>query len=254
MTQIDNVLELVVGVLGASDVIGAYPHGSAVLGGLRPRSDLDVLVVTTRATTEGERRAMTEGLLAISGRRRRHPEDRPVELTIVVQSEIRPWRYPPRGEYQYGEWLRADYEAGMTPAPTNTPDLAPLLTMVLRGARAFFGPPPAEILDPVPARDLRRAIVAGIPGLLDDLEGDEANVLLTFARIWATLTTGEIHSKGDAADWVIARLPAEHRPALDQARGVYLGTAEDDWAGRTEAVRAAVAVMTAAIDRISAEG
>ena len=150
MSQLDDVLDLVVDVLGRDVVLGAYPHGSAVLGQLRPRSDLDVLVLVKRPTTEAERRSITDGLLGVSGRRRRHPDDRPVELTIVVGSEMRPWRYPPRSDYQYGEWLRAEYVAGLTPGPLESPDLAPLLTMVLQGGRALFGPLPAEVFDPVP--------------------------------------------------------------------------------------------------------
>ncbi len=248
MSQLDDVLDLAVDVLGREDVIGAYPHGSAVLGVLRPRSDLDVLVLVERPTTEAERRSITDGLLAISGRRRRHPDDRPVELTIVVGSGVRPWRYPPRSDYQYGEWLRAEYAAGLTPGPIESPDLTPLLTMVLQGGRAIFGPLPAEVFDPVPASDLRRAIVEGIPGLLTDLEGDEANVLLTFTRIWTTLATGQIVSKDAAANWAIERLPAPNRPLIEQARDVYLGTCADDWDGQGDAVRAVVAVMTKAIE------
>ena len=248
MSQLDDVLDLVVDVLGRDDVIGAYPHGSAVLGQLRRRSDLDVLVLVGRPTTEAERRSITDGLLAISGQRRRHPEDRPVELTIVVRSDVRPWRYPPRSDYQYGEWLRAEYAAGLTPGPIESPDLAPLLTMVLQGGRAISGLLPAEVFDPVPASDLRRAIVEGIPGLLADLEGDEANVLLTFARIWRTLATGQIVSKDTAANWAIERLPAAEQPRIEQARDVYLGTAEDRWDGQGEAVFAVVTVMTNAIE------
>lgn len=45
--QIAEVLALVGEVLGP-DVLGAYLHGSAVLGGLRPRSDIDILVVSRR--------------------------------------------------------------------------------------------------------------------------------------------------------------------------------------------------------------
>lgn len=241
MSQLDDVLELVIEVLGREAILGAYPHGSAVLGRLRPHSDLDILVVLTRPTTEAERRAITDGLLGISGRGRRAPEDRSVELTMVVLDEVRPWRYPPMSEYLYGDWLRAEYERGVTPGPAQSPDLAPLLTMVLLGGRAIVGPPPAELLDAVPAEDLRRAVVAGIPGLLADLEGDEANVLLTFARIWSTLATGEIRAKDAAANWALERLPAEHRPTLERARDVYLGIADDDLAGNRSAVRAAVA-------------
>jgi hypothetical protein len=62
---------------------------------------------------------------------------RPVELTIVVEPEIRPWRYPPNFDFQCGEWLRREFESGdVEPWPTTTsPDLASLITMVLIGNR-----------------------------------------------------------------------------------------------------------------------
>ena len=52
--QVQSILQLVDDVLGG-DVLGAYLHGSAVLGGLRPTSDLDILVVLKRRTSAGER-------------------------------------------------------------------------------------------------------------------------------------------------------------------------------------------------------
>jgi streptomycin 3"-adenylyltransferase len=223
-----EVLRLIGEVLGAG-VIGAYAHGSAVLGRLQPLSDVDVLVVIRRRTTHAERRALVDGLLGISGPW--PPVDRrPVELTVVVQSDVRPWRYPPVMDLQFGEWLRAELERGRPldpPAPT--PDLAPVLTMVVAGNHPLVGPPPAEVLDPVPPDDLRRAMHDVVPGLLLDLEGDTRNVILTLARIWTTLVTGELCSKDAAADWALARLPDEHRAVLQHARAVYLGEADEDW-------------------------
>lgn len=251
MTQVDEIVRLVRHVLGA-DVIGAYLHGSAVLGEMRPRSDTDVLVVAQRRTTPDERRMLVEGLMAISGRGLPRGEPRPVELTIVVRSDVRPWRYPPRSEFQYGEWLRADYERGLVPAPSPaSPDLAPIITMVLNGDRPVFGPPPAEVLDPVPPDDLVRAITAGIPGLLEDLESDTANVVLTLARIWATVATGSIWSKDGAADWALARLSGEHRAVLVRARAIYLGEEEDDerWDDLRPHLRAHVDAVIAEIER-----
>ncbi|MFF8378047.1 nucleotidyltransferase domain-containing protein [Streptomyces sp. NPDC015661] len=61
-----HVVHLVREVLG-DDVLAACLHGSAVLGGLRPSSDVDVLVTVRRRTTEAERRALVESLLAVSG-------------------------------------------------------------------------------------------------------------------------------------------------------------------------------------------
>ncbi|MGW9211995.1 aminoglycoside adenylyltransferase family protein [Embleya sp. NPDC055664] len=251
----EGVVRLVRAVLG-DDVVGAYPHGSAVAGGLRPDSDLDVLVVVRRATTLGQRRALVDGLLEISGTRARGGPARPVELTVVVHDEVRPWRYPPRREFQYGEWLRDAYERGETPGPTVDPDLAPLLTMVSMGGVALLGPAPHEVLDPVPRRDLERAVVAGIPDLLDELESDTRNVLLTLARIWTTLATGAIESKDRAADWALGRLPVEHRAPLDRARAGYLGIERDRWDELRPRVRAHAAYVVAAIERLvaAAEG
>lgn len=229
MAQLDDIGAIVRDVLG-TDAIGAYLHGSAVLGELRPLSDTDVLVVSRRGMTADERRLLVDRLLDISGSRARCGAARPVELTVVVQSEVRPWRYPPRSEFQYGEWLRDEYERGDLPLQsTPSPDLAPLLAMVLLGNRPLFGPRPAEILDPVPQADLIRAIVASMPSLLEDLESDTRNVVLTLARIWATAATGTIRSKDVAADWVLPRLPEEHRAVLARARAIYLGEERERW-------------------------
>jgi streptomycin 3"-adenylyltransferase len=223
-----------------------------VLGGLRPASDVDVLVVSRRRMDEQARRALLGELLRISGSRNKV---RPVELTVVVQSEVRPWRYPPTGDFLYGEWLRADYEAGLVPQPEPMPDLALLITMTLTGDHPLTGPRPARVLDPVPWADLVRASVAGIPGLLDDLEGDTRNVLLTFARIWTTLATGRIRSKDSAAEWALARLPPEHRAPLEQARRLYLDCpySADDWSDALRArVRPHVDRVLTEIDRLLA--
>jgi predicted nucleotidyltransferase len=226
--QTDDIVRLVYDVLG-SDLVGAYLHGSAVLGGLRPASDIDVLVVARRRTTSEERRALVDRLLAVSGGGAGSADARPVELTVVAQSDVRPWRYPPRSEFQYGEWLRREFEQGIAPSPGASPDLALLITMALLGDRPLIGPPPAEVLDPVPRHDLLRAVVAGVPDLIADLEWDTRNVILTLARIWMTLATGEIGSKDAAADWSLARLPEEHRAVLAHARAVYLGDADERW-------------------------
>ena len=145
--QVRSILQLVDDVFGG-DVLGAYLHGSAVLGGLRPTSDLDILVVLRRRTSATERRAVVEGLLDVSGARARRGPARPIELSVVVQSDVRPWRYPPSQEFLYGEWLRDTYELGGAPQPEPTPDLSILITMVLQGDTVLVGPPPAAAAGP----------------------------------------------------------------------------------------------------------
>ncbi|MFD3998144.1 aminoglycoside adenylyltransferase family protein [Streptomyces sp. NPDC058548] len=247
--QAEHVVRLVRDVLG-SEVLAACLHGSAVLGGLRPGSDVDVLVTVRRRTTGAERRSLVEALLAVSGERAYEGPARPVELSVVVHSEVRPWRYPPVCEFLYGEWLRDGFEAGETPVPAPCPDLAPLITMARAGNAPLLGPPPAEVFDPVPEDDLRAAIVAGVPELLEDLDGDTRNVLLTLARVLSTLATGEIRSKDAAADWVLERLPAIHRPALAEARALYVAGEYGSWTERRPEVLALARYMTASVREV----
>jgi len=247
--QVEKIVRLTDAVLG-DDALGVYLHGSAVSGGLRPASDVDVLVVARRSLDEGARRTLLRGLLALSGSA---VGARPVELVVVVGSDVRPWRFPPTCDFLYGEWLRAEYAAGTVPQPEPMPDLALLIAMTLAGDRSLAGPPPARLLDPVPHADLVRASVAGVPGLLADLADDTRNVVLTFARIWTTLATGEIRAKDAAADWALARLPPEHRPVLEHARQLYLTShyAEERWSEELRArARPHVDHVRAEIERL----
>jgi predicted nucleotidyltransferase len=245
--QVARVIAVLDGVLGPA-VAGAWLHGSWVRGGLRPRSDLDLLAVVTRPTTRAERGALVAGLLAVSGRA---AGGRPVELTLVVRDAVCPWVYPPPLELQYGEWWRAELAAGEEPWASPSPDLAIVLAAAMEASEPLAGPPLSEVLVPVPATDLRRAVVDALPALARDLEGDEANVLLTYARIWVTLETGRILPKDEAAGWALGRLPPGARPALVHARGVYLGIAEDRWddaAATAGCARALLHVIAGAAD------
>ena len=249
--QLERVVALVDDVLGP-DVVGVYLHGSATLGGLRPRSDLDVLVVSARRTTHEEKRRLAGRLVEISGGSRTGWATRPLEITVVAQSDVRPWRYPPDMDFQYGEWLRDEHEGGrVEPSTRANPDLTVLLTMTLLANEPLIGPPPAEVLDPVPHDDLVLAMVDGIAALLADLDADTRNVLLTLARIWSTLATGTVCSKDAAADWALRRLPDEHRAVLERARAAYLGGAEDRWDDLRPRVRLHAEHIVREIGRLS---
>ena len=219
--QIDRAVTLVRDVLD-SDVVAVYLFGSAVLGGLRPESDLDILVVSKRRTTRAEKQRLVDALLAASGRRTQHGMWRRIELTIVVERDVKPWFFPPRFDFQYGDWLRSKFESGnLEPWPTTAnPDVATLITMVVLANTPLLGPPPTEVFDPVPKEDLLTAMLADVDRLRGDIDSDTRNVILTLARIWSTLETGIIRSKDAAADWVLERLPEAHRPVLARAREI----------------------------------
>ncbi len=253
--QVDRALALVRQILNA-EVVGAYLFGSAVQGGLRPESDLDILVVSKRPTTLGERECLVRALMAMSGRSTAEGTWRRVEVTIVVQSDITPWRYPPILDFQYGDWLRAEFEKGnYEPSPTPLrPDLALLITMVVAANMALVGPPPANVFDPVPQEDILSAMVSDIDRLRGDIDSDTRNVILTLARIWSTVATGVIRSKDAAANWVLERLPVAHHPVLVRAREAYLGSEAEGWDDLSGALAPCVDYMIAEIKRLATTG
>ena len=251
--QTARVLQLVKRILG-HDVLGAYQHGSAVLGGMQPTSDIDILVITGRLATLVEKRQLVDGLMAISAPFPPLGPERCVELTVVAQAQVQPWRYPPSFDLQYGEWLRKRFEHGDNlplQAAVNA-DLTILLTIVLLGDQPLFGPPPGQLLDPVLMEDCMKAMTDDIDGLMDEFEGDTRNILLTLARIWQTVVTGIIDRKDRAAAWAQERLPSEHQQLMARARAMYLGRRPDEWTDLGSEARACADYIISQIRREAA--
>ena len=237
--QAMQALKIVEELLGSS-IVGVYLFGSAVIGGLRINSDVDVLVVVNHSLPEVTRRKLIDRLMLISGKIGNTDSIRPLEITVINHSDIVPWLYPPKNEFIYGEWLRSEYEKGQIQEPTYDTDLAIVLAQVRKNSISLFGPDASDILDPVPISDIRRAIKESLPGLIEGIKGDERNVILTLARMWQTVSIGEISPKDVAAKWALSRLPKEYSTLLDLARKAYRGEYVDKWEGLDSEVTALI--------------
>ena len=122
--------------------------------------------------------------------------------------------------------------------------------MVLLADRPLFGPPPAEVFDAVPRDDYVRAMMSAVDDVLRGLDDDTRNMILTLARIWSSLATGDIRAKDDAAAWALERLPEEHRAVLARARTVYLGEEEERWDDLAPRLRPHADYVVAEIERL----
>lgn len=247
--QISQCLELLKSTLG-QDLLGVYLYGSAVTDGLKAYSDLDLFVISKREILGEERKKLVYELLKISGIYKKS-EKRPIELFIVVKSEVNPWVYPPSFDFQYGDWLREDFEGGnLEPCQSKEmPDLAILVTQLLLANKILFGAPVDELLVKVPYGDVLKATEEALDELMANIEDDTRNVLLTYARMWAMLMTEAIHSKAEAALWVLRKLPENCKPVMKKARAAYLGEEKDSWEGEEETVRACADYMKKEIEK-----
>jgi len=222
--QVSSVQAVLKSHLGGN-LRAIHLFGSAVDGGLKHGSDIDLMVSINDLLPEPVRRALMTDLLAHSAWPGNSDTLRALEVTVVALGEIVPWRYPPRREMQFGEWLREDVEAGRFEPALVDHDLAILITKLRRHSSALLGPLAAELFEEVPRSDFRRSLLDTIaqwneePDWLDE----ERNILLALARIWFSASTGDIVSKGVAAAWAAQRLPPTYRSLMERAAAAYLG-------------------------------
>jgi streptomycin 3"-adenylyltransferase len=226
--------------------------GSAVDGGLKLYSDIDLLVTMSGPLAEPVRHSLMMDLLAVSAWPGTSETYRALEVTVIVRGEVVPWRYPPMHELQFGEWLREQLLAGIIQAAVPDHDLAILLTKVRQHSVCFAGTPASELFAPVPKESFMRTLSDTTAQWNEesDWQGDERNVVLALARIWFSVSTGEIAPKDIAASWALEHLPDEYRPVLAVAQAAYLGTARDDLAERAKQVTSFVCYTKAMIERI----
>ncbi len=104
--QTDAACRLITRVTG--DTLRAiHLYGSAVAGGLKPNSDIDLLVTICQPLTEAQRATLMQELLALSsppGRRQKTRSGGHCRALFAAGSRC----FPPAREMQFGEWLRED--------------------------------------------------------------------------------------------------------------------------------------------------
>lgn len=226
--EVTQTVELLERCFG-DELLAVYLHGSAVSGGLRPNSDLDLLGVIARPMSADVRERLLADLLQISGRHPTRPGyPRPIELIVFRMADLSEPAYPARSEFVYGEWLRNAFETGEGTRSISDPEFTLILAQARKEAKSLVGPPAADLLPEVAPADVRRAIGDALPALIDGLQGDERNVILTLARMWRTLSIGDFVSKDVAAEWAAARLPVDSASVLAGARAAYLATCSKD--------------------------
>ena len=225
--QVNQVISIAETIL-QGQILGIYLYGSATMNGLRPDSDIDILIITKQELSNSIRADLTKQLLKISGSVG-CIEKRPLEVTIINQSDIVPLQFPPKCQYMYGEWLRGEMEAGEYPQACNDPDIMILLWQARKNSITLKGAESKELIPAIPFHEIKKAIRFSLPGLISSFKGDERNVLLTLSRMWFTLVTEEITTKDVAAKWVILKLPERFPPLLTTAKEAYLGNLSDEW-------------------------
>jgi streptomycin 3"-adenylyltransferase len=198
-------------------------HGSLALGCFnRAQSDVDLLAVVSRPLELEEKLALTDVLLHVSA------TPYGIELHVLTAAQLRNWAHPSPFDLHYGESHREPLAfepvAALERMDPTDPDLAAHVKVARAAGVALVGPLARDVFPEVPWHDYADA-------LLRDLEWTRTSRsalygILSPCRVWASLATGEVHSKASGAEWALARLPAELRPQVERALASYSGAGE----------------------------
>ena len=224
------------GELG-DDLLAAYLHGSAVLGGFRlDRSDEDVLVIVERSLP----RARLERLAAAVSHRRLPDPACGLELDVITREAARRPRHP--SPLELNLFTSSDtHEVHLGEDIGTSTDIVMHLAVVSAASITLAGPDPAETVGDVPAAWLADEFQHELAWGLTN--ASPAYQALNAARAWRFAEEGVICSKVDGGNWALGR---GHDAVLRQALGFQEGRTDDP-----PDAAAAAALVQAAQDRLA---
>jgi predicted nucleotidyltransferase len=216
--ELDGLLaELVEGVRGllGDNLVGVYLQGSFAVGGADEWSDADFLVVTREPVGEAERPALDalhRRLFAAPTHWAKHLEGSYVDRVLLRRPD------PARTKLLFLD------HGSQELAWDDHCNTAYVRWALREHGIALAGPPPRELVDPVPADVLRDEARARLPEWLEWAESIETwnrwygpYIVIGLCRVLWTIEHGTIVSKQAAAEWALSELEPEWRPLIQEA-------------------------------------
>jgi Domain of unknown function (DUF4111) len=194
------VTELLRRLLG-DDLVAAYLIGSGALGGVVPgQSDVDVVAVCADAPPEDRVRAIAAavGDLAMTW------PVRGLELVLYPRAAVATPDRSPRFALNLNVGPRMPYRASLDPGSDPAHWFLLDLDILRAHGRTLAGPPPGDLVGPVPRRWLLEAVRDSL-AWHDAHEPALKQSVLNASRGWRFAEEGVWSSKDDAGAWALAR-------------------------------------------------
>ena len=194
-----------------------YLHGSLAMGCFNPRySDVDLLVIASRAPTPQQLDAFARATLDVSG------SPAPVDVSVVRADDLEPFVHPMPYDFHFSEDSRADIERACASGSDGPPvdrsrdrDLAAHVAMSIARGVALAGSDLRALTTGVPIADWIDAIVSDVDEVRGVRRGaDPVYAVLNCCRAFRFLLDTMMSSKLEGGTWAIDVVPAEHVPTV----------------------------------------
>ncbi len=214
----DPLLAGIQAILGA-DLVGLYLEGSLALGDLDDASDIDFVVVVERPVDDvafARLQQLHDQLQRLRVRFAKDLEGTYADRVVARRSQPTNVRVPnmERGSGERLKW-----------SPVWASWIVHLAILREHGV-ALYGPPPADLVDPISVEDLRQSVAPILvewggaflakPELAAQ-PGYQPYAVLSICRMLYTLHHGAVVSKREAARWASTALGERWRPLIEAA-------------------------------------
>ncbi|TVR76230.1 MAG: DUF4111 domain-containing protein [Sphaerobacteraceae bacterium] len=233
-----------------SNLRGVYLHGSLAMDCFNPAlSDIDLLVRVRGELAPDDERRLIALLLEISS----HPA--PIELSVLSDADLSPWRYPTPYTMHFSEDWRASSDHGHgQPADRLDPDLAAHITVLRARGVLLSGEEIESVFPEVPASDFVDSLLRDVSWARQRISSQPVYAVLNLPRVLRYLIDGSVISKREAGEWALGRMSGgEDRSVLDAALRYYRGDA-DSFQRSTEEVHRYLVRIEADIEQRLRDG
>ena len=208
-------------ILG-NQMIGLYLHGSIAFGCFAwEQSDVDFIVVVDEPLAEQKKL----GLLDILEDLRAQAPPKGFEMSVVLQSCCKPFKYPTPFELHFSNgWLERYLADPRSLCDTNEKtdiDLAAHFTIINQVGITLLGRPINEVFGPVPHQDYLDSILTDVAQAHQDIVDHPVYIVLNLCRVLAYVKDRQVLSKAQGGQWGLTHLPEPGRSIVRQALAVY---------------------------------
>ena len=212
------------------DLAGIYLHGSAVMGCFNPeKSDVDLIVIVSRALAEETRRAFMEMIVELNAQ----GPAKGIEMSIVTKDVCRPFVYPTPFELHFSaghlRWYLEDPDGYLRKMRGADKDLAAHFTIIRARGRCLYGAPVEEVFGEVPRQDYLDSICFDVAEAREEITEYPMYLILNLARVLAFCRDGAVFSKKEGGEWAIKHLPEEFHPLVRTALKEYMEGGNADY-------------------------
>ncbi|MCK4643466.1 DUF4111 domain-containing protein [bacterium] len=214
-----------------NNLVGIYIHGSIAMNCFNHRSsDVDFLAVVKEKLDLDSKKKIIKLLLDLS-------DQNPVnglEMSIVLQAELKDFKYPTPYELHYSNEWKQRYINGTVDYSKDDadPDLAAHLVIVKKRGICLSGKPIREVFFEVPKKYYLKSILTDSEWSIGNiLKGPDTGTcpvptygVLNLCRVLAFIDDGIITSKKEGGEWGLGNLPTKYRQVIERALNKYTGT------------------------------